>query len=406
MIKKTFNLIKRFVNKIIVFFKSLDSKRHLKKHKKEKVGKGDIVKVAFLVFEPETWDKQEPIYRELKERENVQVDVVVIPNFDVDFSVRKNYGKEIKFFESNCENVIHAYDDNGKLYDLKKAGYKYVFYEDLYNPHYPKKYNTYIVNKFAKICNIPYGFNGTPMFLECYNMDFFKDVYMAFAPSESVKNYLIKMFYKNYKNGIQLIEFLGYPALEKCWNSTLKIEDSILWTPRWSYDKKIGGSHFLEFKDEFVKLRTIYPKVRLILRPHPMMFTEFQNKGLMRKSDILDYMSELQDNNIELSSGGNINDDFERTEILITDYSSIILMFFLTGKPIIYCKCNLNFNEEYLRMIPGLYIAENWVDVKNYISEIRSGNDYLKNNREQIISEFINEHNHSAKKIVDFVLRN
>ncbi|MFR2917618.1 MAG: hypothetical protein ACLTCF_01880, partial [Eggerthellaceae bacterium] len=46
------------------------------------------IRVAFFVFEPETWDKQEPVFREMENRDDFEVEIVVVPNFNSSFGVR------------------------------------------------------------------------------------------------------------------------------------------------------------------------------------------------------------------------------------------------------------------------------------------------------------------------------
>ncbi len=403
---KILRKIKDFVKKPFLKIKDIRSEKFLKKLAEKKVGENGVIKVAFLVFEPETWEQQECVYEKLKHNPLFKTDVIVIPNFDRNFKVEKTYGDEKEFFEKRCGDIILAYDKDGNLYDLKKAGYDYIFYEDQYNQHYPKEYNTYKVCRYSRICCIPYGFTEGDVFLGCYTKDFFRGVYCVFVPCRSVKDYMIKMFPKGYKKGYRHYETLGYPVLEKYFGlNKVSTEDKILWTPRWSYDEKTGGSHFLEFKDGFKELKNVYPESEIVLRPHPMMFTEFAQKGYMSKAESETYLKELSAKDIVKSENGSVRDDFNDAEILITDFSSIIILFFLSGRPIIYSPLNTPLFDEFKSMMDVMYIADTWEQVTEYVKKIKNGQDYLKPEREKLIKEFYGTHYGSSDRIVDYLAR-
>lgn len=401
---KILGKVKSLVKKPLLKLKDIRSEKFLKKLSAKKVGTDGVIKVAFLVFEPETWEQQECVYEKLKVDARFKTDVIVIPNFDRNFKVEKTYGSEKEFFEKRCGEIILAYDGNGNLYDLKKAGYDYIFYEDQYNQHYPKEYNTYKVGKYSRICIIPYGFTQGEEFLGCFDKDFFRGVYCVFAPCSSVKDYMVKMFPKGYKKGYRHYELFGYPTLEKYFDLSDKtVKDKILWTPRWSYDKKIGGSHFLEFKDGFKELKSKYPKSEIVFRPHPMMFTEFAQKGYMSQAEAETYLKELKTKGIIRSENGSVFCDFHDAEILITDFSSIILFFFLSGRPIIYAPLSVTFNEDYKSIIDVTYVANTWEEVLKYLKQIKSGNDYLKTDRDKVVKSFYEKHYGSADRIVGYL---
>ena len=104
---------------------------------------------------------------------------------------------------------------------------------------------------------------------------------------------------------------------------------------------------------------------------------------------------------VKLSEEESITDVLLGTDILISDYSSILMMFFLTGRPIIYCDSSIPFNNAYNKMRQGMYIANSWADVERYIDSIDKGDDFLKEKRESIIRDYFGDMEGSAARIVD-----
>ena len=82
---------------------------------------------------------------------------------------------------------------------------------------------------------------------------------------------------------------------------------------------------------------------------------------------------------------------FYTSSCLVTDISSIVPEYFLTGKPIIYChrKGSLNSFEKYKGYTAGFYWVENWNELKATLDILRSGKDPLREKRRELIkSEF------------------
>ena len=82
-------------------------------------------------------------------------------------------------------------------------------------------------------------------------------------------------------------------------------------------------------------------------------------------------------------------DFFWTSDILITDISSVIYEYFITGKPIIYCFSNIDidFVYESKRILEVCYNVYTKNDLLNYIEMLKNGIDPLKNKRIELIEE-------------------
>ncbi|MGN1029940.1 MAG: CDP-glycerol glycerophosphotransferase family protein, partial [Bacilli bacterium] len=263
---------------------------------------------------------------------------------------------------------------------------------------------SYRLVKYTKICYIPYGYsllkNCTEYFAS--NFVFLRNISILFAENISDGKAFEKLFIDNINNRIQKVEYLGYPPLEKYLNfPQIELVKRITWAPRWTYDDKLGGSHFMEYKDFFLDLAKKLPE-QLIIRPHPMMFENFRQKGIMNHAQINDYVRSANRLGVPLDDRSPIDQILENTDLLITDISSVIVLFFMTGRPIIYCKCNMEPNDELRKMLDGIYIAENQNEIEYYINNILNNNDYLKSKRADIIKNNLFDVNYnSTNKIVE-----
>ena len=74
---------------------------------------------------------------------------------------------------------------------------------------------------------------------------------------------------------------------------------------------------------------------------------------------------------------------------MITDISSIVAEYFLTGKPIIYCHKKDCFNDFSRKLSEGFYWVRNWQELERTLQMLKSGDDPLKAKRQELIkSEF------------------
>ena len=229
-----------------------------------------------------------------------------------------------------------------------------------------------------------------------------------FCSAATVKEKLSERYASNVEMGYQHMEFLGYPILD----TDLAAPDphstvNLLWTPRWSYKARVGGSHFLEYKDKFITLGDRYgDKVKLSMRPHANTFSDLQEKGLITKAEVDAYKKTLKEKSIELySTQFDLYENFRRTDILIGDYSSILIVYFLTGRPMIYCEfANAEPLAEYKEMFDCMYVARSWDDVERYLDELIAGNDPLYERRQKAVAKIRADHANSAQRIVDRLL--
>ena len=367
------------------------------------------IRVGFLVQMPEIWDKQAPVYEKLNSDARFIVSLIVIPPYDKRMSTYsfEKYENLLGFFQMKypAADIRKAYDK--QWLDLSSMGFDYIFYPTCWEKDtLPLEYRTKEVIKFAKTCYIPYGVGGFRYDKQFYyKRSFYLYLYINFCKPE--EDGLIPK--SPYKHNI----FLGLPVIDNsiarqqtiATNSTATNGKNILWTPRWTSEEIYGGTTFFAYKDRILSLKTKIPDITLTLRPHPATFPNALRLGKMTESEIEDYKNSVREHGASFDTNKMVGDSFRQTDILITDYSSIILEFFLSGKPVIYCaKTNISFSEIYKQILQGFYIAENWEQVEKTVLQLLKGEDELKTVRMNIIENIKKQHVGATERIVKFLI--
>lgn len=376
---------------------------HNSKHSHNKQSKN--IKVGFVVQVPQLWDKQSSVYSAMCKDKEFEPFLIIVPSYDLIHNRIDDYGEELDYFKEQCQNGKYILAYNGEDWvDMEKEKFNYLFYQRPYDPYLPKSLTSDTTVRFTKICYIPYA---TPEIKNTgiYPRYFFRNLYCGFMENQEGADKNIAIFRKNCKKNIQHFLNIGYPAFERCINHQEACRyNTFLWTPRWSYDPVAGGSHFMEYYSQLTDLE--WNDAKLIVRPHPMMWENFIKTKLLDEKQIEDILSKWDENNIVIDKNESIDTTFSQTDVMISDRSSVIPMFFLTRKPIIYCPMDMDVSEYgdlFSSLLPGLYIANDWNELEHWIKMLMSKNDPLADVRSQIIEKKFSNHYSATEKIINTI---
>lgn len=356
------------------------------------------IKVGFIVQMPEIWDKEAPVFEQMLKDDRFDVFLIVVPSYDFVKSETRDYGSELAFFSGRygTDRIILARRNNTWI-DLEPLCFDYVFLQRCYENYLPIQYHTSTLIRFAKTCYIPYCYHALDDGKQYYMNSFFANLYLFYCCSEQQQR-------NQRPHGHAKTVYLGYPALETVRNHSLSENRSVLWTPRWADDKETGGSNFLKHMDTIPGLIDAVHGIQLTFRPHPMAFDNAVRIGAMTETQVLEYKKRIQDKGISFDNNVYVEDTFNQTDILITDFSSIVITYMLSGKPIIYCSnTDVRFSESYKRIIECSYIAKDYSDIEKYTKMLVNGIDPLKQKRIGLAEELRKEHNNSTNRIMEYL---
>lgn len=364
------------------------------------------MRVVFLVQYIPAWNKHQTLYHELQSRSNVAAYIVCVPS-----DIHRDGNDTFAYFQQHGYQAIDARAGKEEWFDLRQLRPDFVFCTRPYNHFMPSAYASDQISQYSRICSIPYGpsivNNLLPVVL---NRDFYKDVSYYFAISASERNYWNKRFRLGYWAGLQRAVALGNPVFEEiAKNKHEKTDDKItmIWTPRWSTDPQIGGSQFFKYKDILIQYVQSNPNVRMIIRPHPLMFDNFVKTGEMSWEQVKMFQEQVAaSENMSLDHAQEYSSTFWDTSFMISDLSSIIMEYFVTGKPLIYCKSDIPFcmTEESNKMLEGCYTVSNQDELIQVVDMLKSGEDPRKHRRDEIIRELFGNSYSASTNIADRLL--
>lgn len=371
--------------------------KHIKecKNQGDKTGKRTIV---FLINFPESWNSVKSIYAEACGREDVAVKVVAVPrsvaNIDDNRDISGLRNEAYEFFSQTGIPAIKA-NEKSEWFDLKSLNPDYVIYTRPYNQDYPFVYQSDNVCTFAKLCYIPYAYSMLSNGILVMPEGFVLSTHRIFLANESRKNECCMRFPNYIKENKKRFQYLGFPRFDLYGKDEERADDrpfTIAWLPRWTVDEgknKNKGSHFLLYCKDFLEYAKKNPDVKVIIRPHPNMFPNYIEKGIMSEEEVDAFKKQCEACGVVIDRDKDYIKTIKTADVLVADYTSLIAEYFMTGKPIIYCDTADGLNEEGTVICGNLYDADSFAAVEDYLEKIKNSKDEDFSKREGIIKKLL-----------------
>ncbi len=372
--------------------------------------KKDRVRIVFVCQVPANWDGMNSIYEAAKASDQVDAYIVAIPekiigkNYEL---TAEQYGenRSYEFCRKFEPDTINGYDpENGNFFELKQLDPDYVFLPRPYDIHLPEPYRSDVLRTYTKICFLPYGYSicrwGTK---GVYNMEFLSNVYAVFADNTHHAEMITNTFKAFHAMDIKKVYDLGYPGFDAFLshiNHEPHTRTTVLWLPRWTMDEDIEASTFFKYKDCLIH----YFKdkdVDFICRPHPLMFRNFVSRGLMSEEELQSFRKTFEENsNFLIDEQGDFMDTLSRADLIISDFSGLLVPELFMDVPIIYTGETIHFESFTKQLIPGMYMARNENELVRQIGELLSGKDSLSEKRRAINELILNGKYDVGKNVI------
>ncbi|MBR1817078.1 MAG: CDP-glycerol glycerophosphotransferase family protein [Lachnospiraceae bacterium] len=393
------------INNVIADVKLPKAQKKIEKRRIERKNQNKKINVIFVCHRPAVWGALKTVYDACMEDKKFNVAIVTIPNKKElpgkGFS-HNEYVSEgaYEYFKGYKCKLINGYDfDTKKWFDLRRLRPDYIFFQTPYDICRPNAYKSNRVASYAKICYVHYGmpFMNGYIAEESFPVSFLKNTYFHFAEFEEMRKFYADRLPDNSVHKKSRVILTGYPKLDEAKdyigcegkNWIYRGEEKhfrIMWTPRWNTEE--GNCTFFTFKDWLPDYIEADNNLELLYRPHPQADIEFISRGIMTEAEIKKYRGRfINSNNMSIDERKDYLDSFYSSDVLITDESSIIPEYFLTGKPIIFTYNETHLNDFAKKISEGFYWAKNKDELKEHLDRLKSGQDELKDRRQQLIRE-------------------
>lgn len=379
-------------------------------------------RIAFFVEYINTLANFEPLIRRLRDDPDFEPVVIAFRNrllkshlpevSDREFQEQSYQDLLIYLKKLNCR-VFEATTYEGEvakwLEHLTPAACFYVHPFDDARPEYYRAEN---VSKTSRVIYVPYAFAmakseqlyfGNPFYSFCWKIfvegpsrlaDYMK---RGYDPKRVCATGLPKLD--------MLRECLGQDAPDY-WPSGARSDITrkrIIWAPHWTlrwYENPSGYGQFQRYAGLFTYLARSRPQWDIVLRPHPLMFSELIQSKTMTEGEVTKFIHDFNSfPNTKVDGDGPYYHAFASADVLVSDGVSFLGEFLITRKPIIYLRNPLGpgFNTFGEKLVSADYHVTYPYELEPRLTSILEyGLDPLRNERERVIQTELGDFNTAA----------
>ena len=371
------------------------------------------IRVGFFIQRSETFDAVRTIFNHMVNcSDKYDVVTIVLPRFNQGNGELKydSLDENIKFSKSlsnNQHKTIISYE-GGHFIDLSLLDLDYLFLCVPYEDQYPIDYNFKYLHSITRLCYVPYAYTIWSDMIQMelsFPLNLLESCDYIFADNFITDKYLKSVYKDASKNNNRIFSYyFGFPSLDLCEESKNNLFEKVLWIPRWTSDNKRNtGSSFMKYKDD-VTAAIEENSNTYIVRPHPLMFDNYLENGIMSLEEIEDFKNKVNRNGSYLDNGGDYFASIKKADILLADYSSVIIQYFLMNKPVIYLDKPKHFHKKVRYVCNSFYYANDWNEISKIITNLKNGIDSKKQNRRKCIDRFKSQCiENSGIKIAEFL---
>lgn len=379
-----------------------------KKRLDARIAAKDKIDVVFYCDGGSIWNCMDAVYLRMKNDERFNVRILAAPEM---FHNKIEHYEAIEFLDEKGYDYIKGYDEKtGRWLDINKLDADYIFYNRHYRIRQPKSMIFLRARKNAKICYIPYATCTAKGAIERTVCGFHTMKAFDYLFSENEEMTKVYSKYKSeHKDAVTKIETLGSTKYDELINRYERIEvpeskytQRVLYTPRWRLSE--GTCSMMDMFEYFFQLVEKHPDIEYIFRPHPLME---QNMGQDWGQENWDaYIARFDDyENARVDTESDYLKTFAESTVLVSDISSMMYEYILTGKPIVHIHKMDTFNDLGNKIARGFYYSKSADEVDAYLEMLREGKDPRKALREEIVlKEYGMADGNTAERIMNCIL--
>lgn len=394
-------------------------KRRLVIGSNQRISLPDEISVVFIIQCAYMIDKVNSVYEAMNLDKRFRINLLCVPEeknheaFDISL-ITEN--KTYMYFSEKGYSCINAVNADKSFFDLRKLQPDYCIYVRPYNSLLPECYRSDVVASFSKIVLITYGaLMWTEPYKLLWNYDFESLMYCNYVQDREGQLRCKRKYSLLGREKPRCI-VAGLPVLENFLKrrEEIKFETNIgeqvkvVWTPRWSTDKKIGGSNFCSYKDTILQYCENHGKLHLVIRPHPLMFINFAKTRELPENEADKFKQYCADHpRIRLDMSNDYVPTFWDSDILVTDFSSIIIEYFITGKPIIYCipPISIKYTVIMKEILQHCYCVKNEQELITILDNLLKGHDSKAMARKAFADKIIKQYAEgAAERVIDDIV--
>ena len=359
------------------------------------------LEVVFLPYKLSMWDSLESIWMAAEKDEECNAYVVPIPYY----SRKENYEFDQMFYEGNSYPEYVPVVDYRSI-DLERLHPDIIFFHNPYDGNNyvtsvaPEYYSAELKKVADMIVYVPYTMTAV-----------YEDMQEATTYYRTSGMINSDIFVVQSDKQRELLEFLGFTKQKLLPLGSPKIDATVNYkqTDRGRIKEQAGDKKifllnttisrllrdrcWFETMDEILEIFENDKTIFLVWRPHPLLKATIcsMRRGMEKQYDALLARVEKMSNAM-IDMEAEAYPAFFASDALISDYSSLMLQYLATGKPILSVEGKEKEKEEKVVMLDfySNYFKEDGMTYEQFVNMIRAGQDDKKEARWHALINSVN----------------
>lgn len=305
---------------------------------RDTLARGGRLRVAFLVCDASMFSA-EPVFQAMVDDARFEPFIAVVPRVTRgEAFLRETLAKtQTTLLARYPGNVESLYDPETRTARSLEGRADLVFTSIIYDDQTLEQYNVDAVSTYALVAGMLYGYGGmtNSSLARVRDSPMVSAFWRFFAPNEAVAaSFRVCNPYLSEATVVS-----GYPKMDRLASIVPRPRrpKTILVCPHHTLARGPGVmlalSNFLRFADFFLRLPKMFPDVKFVFRPHPLLFPRLSTREWWGTAQTARYRAEMEAMpNVEFQQGGDYFETFANSDALIHDCGSFLAEYFYTGR--------------------------------------------------------------------------
>ena len=362
------------------------------------------LRVMFLVFNYRQWTLSN-LYFELRSDDSFKIlPIVVLP----DSLTNKEYNsvdETLNYFKEKGYTCVEGVEkDTDEAVIIKALKPDIIIYQQ---PEYLKnEYTPEKLSEFALTCYIEPEFNVTNQ--DDTNNSFINNRLNNTWKIYTTNKYSLKKYKHTQVSGCMLFEKFSQNVSD-CTDNNLTDKpncnhNQIIYSPSLIINNNFDKNCFLEYQKEIFYFISTNLQYHFVTIPNKNFKKQCIDNNIFTEEDYATYITNISAfQNISITNDTDIVNLYKSSSVLITDNISSAIVYFPSGKPIIYIDKgqDKNLNEIGTKIYKTFYIVNSIETMSIVLEDLLSAqNDYNFKKRYAIIGKLSDEFNPKSSIII------
>lgn len=331
---------RRWLERILPAMRERDA-RHVRECR-ARLARGERIRVAFVVCDAAMFSF-EPVYVRMRDDPAYACFIAVVPRVTRgERFLRDTLKKTVDTLAARYGDAVHClYDPDSHAERPLEGTADVVFTSIVYDDQTCNRYTALPISEYALVVGTFYGYGGifNSSIHRVATLNQVAMFWRLFVANDAIAAMFVAA--RPVLKGTMIA--CGYPKMDRMADIPPQRNraKTILICPHHTLSREVGEllaiSTFLKFSDFFLRLPSMFPEVRFVFRPHPLLFPRLETGDWWGRKKTDAYRAAMMAlPNVEFQQGGDYFETFVNSDAMIHDCGSFMAEYFYTGRPQCY----------------------------------------------------------------------